>query len=183
MPPSISAAQKNLEALVTGLRGQRLTTVVYYTLSAFDDDELAVEWDFGDWHEPTMGAELSTSDGHRYSAIWNDTFGEFGIEMFPKPMDEFLGGSVAVPVSDHHRWAGLIGRKIIAADICWRHYPDTPIPVPLAIRLGFRKSTIWIAAGVSQDQGSSTNFQLGSDDVMVVFTQEMSARIGLPGPP
>ncbi len=157
---------------------------MYYTFSAIEDAALAEEWDFGDWHEPTMGVELITSAGRRYSAIWNDTFNDFGIEIFPKPMDEFLGGTVvAVPVSDHHRWTGLIGKKIIAADICWRHYPDTAIPTPLAIRLGFRKGVVWIAAGISHNQGSSTNFQLGSDDVMVVFTQEMSSQIGIPETP
>ncbi|MEU6192016.1 hypothetical protein [Nocardia sp. NPDC047038] len=51
-----------------------------------DDGRLAEEWDFGDWHEPTMGVELAFHSGRRYSAIWNNTFIEFGLEVFPKPM-------------------------------------------------------------------------------------------------
>ncbi|MGK8552930.1 hypothetical protein [Nocardia gipuzkoensis] len=166
------------------LRGQRLAEIVYYPLTIDDDGRLAEEWDFGDWHQPTMGVELITHIGYRYSAIWNNNFTEYGLEIFPKPMIDFLlvgpGGSTAVPVSDHPRWAGLLGKKIIAADICWDHDPRGTIRAPSAIRLGFRRNTVWIAAGVSVDTGSATSFWLGTDDVMVVFTPEMSKQIGIP---
>ncbi|MEU2030650.1 hypothetical protein [Nocardia amamiensis] len=85
-----------------------------------------------------------------------------------------------MPVSDHPRWDGVIGKKIIAADICWDHDPRGTIRVPSAIRLGFRSTTVWIAAGVSVDTGSAASFWLGTDDVMVVFTPEMSSQIGIP---
>jgi len=74
----------------------------------------------------------------------------------------------------------LIGKKIIAVSICWDHDPSGTIRAPSAIRLGFRSSAVWIAAGVSVDTGPATDFWLGTDDVMVVFTPEMSVRIGIP---
>lgn len=167
------------------LRGHRLADVVYYPLS-IDNEGRPDNWDFGDWHEPTMGVELITDNGHRYSAIWNNTFTEYGLEIFPRPMTDFVlggpGGSVAVPVSDHQHWAGLIGKTIIAADICWDHDPRATIRAPSAIRLGFRGSAIWIAAGIAAPPESATNFWLGTDDVMVVFTPELSAQIGIPEP-
>ena len=61
------------------------------------------------------------------------------------------------------------------------HDPSGAIGVPSAIRLGFRGSTVWIAAGCSVDAGPATSFWLGTDDVMVVFTPEMSSQIGIPG--
>lgn len=157
---------------------------MYYPLTTGDDGRLAEEWDFGDWHEPTMGVELTFRNGDRYSAIWNNTFTEYGLEIFPRPMVDFLlmapGGSVAVPVSEHPHWAGLIGKKIIAADICWDCDPSGTIRVPSAIRLGFRGTAVWIAAGRSADTGPATSFWLGTDDVMVVFTPEMSSQTGIP---
>lgn len=180
----MSGSAESLEAIVAELRGRRLADVTYYPLTIGDDGELAGEWDFGDWHEPTMGIELIFRSGHRYSAIWNNTFGEYGLEIFPKPMSGFLliapGGSVAVPVSDHPDWAGLIGKKVIAADISWNHDPGTAVRVPSAIRLGFREATVWIAAGRSAGSGPAATFRLGTDDVMVVFSPEMSLRAGIP---
>ncbi|MEU7769431.1 hypothetical protein AB0B25_30695 [Nocardia sp. NPDC049190] len=183
-PPSISPAEKHLEAVVAELRGQRLADVVYCPLAIGDDGRLAEEWDFGDWHEPTMGVELAFHSGRRYSAIWNNTVIEFGLEVFPKPMVDCLlvalGGCVVVPVSDHPHWAGLIGKKIIAADICWDHDSSGAILGPSAIRLGFRGTAVWIAAGCSVNTGSAAGFRLGTNDVMVVFTPEMSSQIGIP---
>ncbi|MEV6430878.1 hypothetical protein [Nocardia sp. NPDC051463] len=178
MSPSTSSAEKHLEAVVATLRGQRLVEVVYYPLPIDDAAPLAAGWDFGDRHEPTMGVELITDLGHRYSAIWHNTFDEYGLEIFPKSMTDFLvggpGGSAAVPVSDHPHWAGLIGREI-AAEICWDHDPNGTARVPSAIRLGF----VWIAAGCSVGTGSAASFWLGTDDVMVVFTPELASRIGI----
>ncbi|OQS13383.1 hypothetical protein B0T36_19980 [Nocardia donostiensis] len=184
VPPPIPDAEKHLEAVVAELRGQHLADVMYYPLTIGDDGRLAEKWDFGDWHEPTMGVELTFHSGHRYSAIWNNTFTEYGLEIFPKPMIDVLlvapGGSVTVPVSDHRHWVGLIGKKIIAADICWDHDPSGTIRVPSAIRLGFRGTAVWIAAGCSVDTGPATSSRLGTDDVIVVFTREMSSQTGIP---
>jgi hypothetical protein len=181
--PSISATERHAEEVVAELRGQRLAEIVYFPL-AIDDNGRPEDWDFGDWHEPTMGVELTFHSGHRYSAIWNNTFTEYGLEVFPQPMIDFLlmgpGGSVAVPVSDHPRWAGLVGRKVIAADLCWDSDPGRTIRVPSAVRLGFRGTAVWIAAGCSVDAGPATSFRLGTDDVVVAFSPEMSSRIGIP---
>ncbi|ONM46226.1 hypothetical protein B0T44_19820, partial [Nocardia donostiensis] len=58
-PPPIPDAEKHLEAVVAELRGQHLADVMYYPLTIGDDGRLAEKWDFGDWHEPTMGVELT----------------------------------------------------------------------------------------------------------------------------
>ncbi len=85
------------------------------------------------------------------------------------------GGAATGPVSDHPRWAGPIGKKIIAADICWEHDPRGTIRAPAATRLGFRRSVVWFAPGVSVDTGSATSFWFGTDDFMIIFTPEMSS--------
>ncbi len=182
-PPSISITEKHLEAVVAGLLGRRLAEVTYYPLAIGDDGQLTEKWDYGGWHEPTMGVELTLHSGHRYSAIWNNTFTEFGLKIFPKPMTDFLlvadGGSTAVSVSDHPHWSRSTGETIVAADVCWEHDPSGAIR-PSALRLGFRETTVWIAAGCSAYGESPTSFRLGTNDVMVVFTKEMSSQIGIP---
>ncbi|MEU2030649.1 hypothetical protein [Nocardia amamiensis] len=50
MPRSILTAERQLEAVVAELRGQRLAEIMYYPLTIDDDGRLAEEWDFGDWH-------------------------------------------------------------------------------------------------------------------------------------
>jgi hypothetical protein len=57
--------------------------VVYYLLTGGDDGLEVEEWDFGPWHQPTMGVELLTDDGTRSSAVWGDSFDHYGLEVFP----------------------------------------------------------------------------------------------------
>lgn len=171
--------------MVSGLRGQRLADVVYYPLATGDDGRVAEQWDYGGWHTPTMGVELITDIGHRYSAIWiwHNTFTCYGLELFRQPMTDFLTslgdpwGSVAVSVSDHPRWTGLIG-KLIHADICWDSFDATRVPT--AVRLGFGTTEVWIAAGRTADPESAVMFHLCTDDVMVVFTSEIATQAGIP---
>jgi hypothetical protein len=185
VPSSSDIAAEQLEATVAQLLGQRLADVVYYVLSEGDDGELPEEWDFGDWHVPTMGVELITESGRHYSMIWDHTFVYYALETYAKPMSEILTvgrpwGSMAVPVSAHPEWARLIGQEVVAADICWDKDTLGTIWAPASVRLGFRGSAVWIAAGRDADPGSPLEFYLWTDDVMVVFTPEMAIRAGIP---
>ena len=136
-----------------------------------------------------MGVELVTDAGRHYSAIWNNSFDTYGLEIFPEPMTKFRvsigepSGSVAVSVSDHPRWAGLVGNKLTAAAICWDEAPfDPAVQLPVAVRLNSREAAVWIVAGVA-GQGSGRSFCLGTDDVMVVFTSEVATQAGIPETP
>ncbi|MFI5717864.1 hypothetical protein [Nocardia sp. NPDC051750] len=185
MPSSSEIAAEQLEATVAQLREQHLADVVYYVLSEGDNGELPEEWDFGDWHVPTMGVELITDSGQHYSMIWDHTFTYYALETYPKPMTEILTagrpwGSMAVPVSGHPEWVKLIGQEIVTADICWAKDPLGTVREPVAVHLGLRDSAVWIIAGRPADPGAASEFSLGTDDVLVVFTPEMAARAGIP---
>lgn len=56
------------ERVAASLSGQLIVAVRYFLLSVEDGQE-PYEWDFGAWHEPTMGVELVTGDGGRFSAV------------------------------------------------------------------------------------------------------------------
>lgn len=64
----------------------------YYPLSCGDDGTEAEEWDFGTWHQLTMGVELLAEDGTRYSAVWGSNFDYYGLEIFREPMSSQLTG-------------------------------------------------------------------------------------------
>lgn len=143
------------------------------------------EWDFGTWHQPTMGVELFTDDGASFSAVWGSSFDHYGLEVFPEPMTAHLrmigepGGSAAVDVTDHPRWSSLVGRKLTCVDIAWREELEG-LRTPAAIRLCSRERPVWIAAGRPAAWPPAEDYYLGTDDVMVVFTAEFAAKVGLP---
>ncbi|MGP3916519.1 hypothetical protein [Nonomuraea sp. 10N515B] len=168
------------------LRGRRIHRVVYYPLMVGEDGCDVEEWDFGTWHQPTMGVELSTDDGACFSAVWGSSFDHFGLEVFPEPMTAHLrmigepGGSAAVDVTDHPHWSSIAGRKLTRVDIAWSQDPESDLRTPNAIRLCSREKAVWIAAGSLAEWPPTEVCHLGTDDVMVVFTAEFAAKVGIP---
>ncbi|MEV0625952.1 hypothetical protein [Nonomuraea wenchangensis] len=168
------------------LRGRRIHRIVYYPLTGGEDGCDVEEWDFGTWHQPTMGVELSTDDGACFSAVWGSSFDHFGLEVFPEPMTAHLrmvgesGGPAAVDVTDHPHWSSLVSRKLTCVDIAWCHDPGSGLRTPYAIRLCSREKAVWIAAGSPAEWPPTEVYRLGTDDVMVVFTAEFAAKVGIP---
>ncbi|MFD1543765.1 hypothetical protein [Nonomuraea guangzhouensis] len=171
------------ERTAATLRGRRIRKVVYYPLTGGEDGCDVVEWDFGTWHQPTMGVELFTDDGACFSAVWGSSFDHYGLEVFPEPMTAHLrmigepGGPAAVDVTDHPRWSSLVGRKLTCVDIAWS---QDPVRTPYAIRLCSREKSVWIAAGEPAEWPPTDVYYLGTDDVMVIFTAEFAAKVGIP---
>ncbi|MGI5486822.1 hypothetical protein [Microtetraspora malaysiensis] len=184
MSSSLTAVE--YESTVALLRGRRIQRVIYYPLMGGEDGCEVEDWDFGPWHQPTMGVELLTDDGARFSAVWGSSFEHYGLELFLEPMTAHLvaigepGGSAQVEVTDHLRWSGLIDRKLTRADIAWSEDCESGIRLPVAIRLCSRERTVWIAAGRPADRPPGEVYHLGTDDVMVIFTTEFAAKAGIP---
>lgn len=171
------------ENTARSLRGAHIARVVYYPLTGGDDGTDVEDWDFGHWHQSTMGVELVTDDAGRFSAVWGSTFGHFGLEVFPDPMARHLGvgepwGAAAMDTTDHPRWAGIVGRRVLSADIAW--CDEGKIRMPIAFRLQSAEATVWLVAGCPAEWPREDAFRLGTDDVMVVFTPELASRIGIP---
>ncbi|GLW98259.1 hypothetical protein [Microtetraspora sp. NBRC 16547] len=168
------------------LRGRRIRKVVYYPLTDGEDGRDVEDWDFGPWHQPTMGVELFTDDGACFSAVWGSSFEHYGLELFPEPMTAHLRrigepcGSAPIEVTNHPRWSSLVGRKLTRVEIVWSEDGEGGIRLPLAIRLCSRERTVWIAAGRPADWPPGEVYYLATDDVMVVFTAEFTAKLGIP---
>lgn len=184
-------AAEPLKLTVASLISQRIAAVMYAALTGGADGHEPEAWDHGDWHEPTMGCQVTTDAGAQFTLIWNHTFGCYGLEVFEQPLTDFLVDvgepwfPHAFAVDDHQRWAPLIGREIIDAEMSWIEF-EAFEPRPLWIRLDFApteqdppgrpgRDSVWIAAGCSRGQ----EFALGSDDVMVVFDQATADQVGL----
>ncbi|WP_433323155.1 hypothetical protein [Spirillospora sp. CA-294931] len=177
---------ESYERLVAGLRGGTVLTVDYFVLMTGDEGITPDEWDYGTWHEPTMGIELTMDPGVTYSATWNHTFGLYGLELYRAPMSDFLlnignpGGSARISATDHPLWAGIIATPIESCHILWSDQEYGPaIHIPEAVQLRTATGQVWIAAGRSAGDPSSGLFHLGTDDVLVAFDTETAIHAGL----
>ncbi|MFE3270823.1 hypothetical protein [Streptomyces sp. NPDC059215] len=181
-PPELTEGE--YERSIESLRGTRLVEVTYYPLSCGDDGDEIEEWDFGVWHQPTMGVGLLAEDGTQYSAVWGHSFDYYGLEVFREPMSSHLnmigqtGGTQTVVVTDHPCWSGLIGVPLVGADIIWSE-GDSGVPLPVAVELRTLAATAWLVAGRPVQWPPDGRFWLGTDDVMAVFTQETAVAVGL----
>lgn len=182
--PSPKLSKDEYERSAESLRGTRLVEVTYYPLSCGDDGKDVEEWDFGSWHQPTMGVGLLAENGTRYSAVWGHSFDYYGLEVFREPISSRLtmigqpGGTPAVVVTDHPSWSGLIGVPLVGADILWSE-SDSGLRLPLAVELRAPTATAWLVSGRPAQWPPDGRFWLGTDDVMTVFTHETAAAVGL----
>lgn len=173
------------ERTVESLRGTRLAGVTYYPLSCGDKGAEVEGWDFGAWHQPTMGVGLLAESGVHYSAVWGSSFDHHGLEIFREPMSSHLtmigqpGGPSAVAVTEHHAWSGLIGAPLVGAEIIWSE-GDSGTRLPVAVELRAPAATAWIVAGRPTHWPPDGHFFLGTDDVMTVFTPSLALAVGLP---
>lgn len=177
---------ESYERLVAGLSGRMVLKVDYFVLMTGDEGNEPDEWDYGTWHEPTMGIELTVDPGVTYSATWNHTFGHYGLELYQAPMSDRLlnignpGSSARVSVTDHPLWAGIIAAPIESCRILWSDPEHGPVTrIPEAIHLQTITGQVWIAAGRAADYPPNGRFQLCTDDVLVVFDTETATRAGL----
>jgi hypothetical protein len=140
-----------------------------------------------------MGVELFTDDNARFSIKWelsHTGYGDFLLEIVPEPMDDHLwagepGGLVPLEVTGHPRWSRLVGRKLTRIDIAWFDNPERSTESdresggsPYAIRLCSRERRVWIVA--AEERGPERTPYLGMDNIMVIFTAEFAAEIGIP---
>ena len=170
-----------LDAAAGALVGRRITGVAYYGLSA----ERSVAWDYDTWHRPVMGVELVIDDGTRYSAVWDTPFGHFSLQLSASPMSAHLalaaegGNCTRWTVQDHRRWAPLLASPVVESRLIWSaDLTDSGKTAPAALHLGFPSGSAWIIAAM--ENGDS--WWLGADEVVVAFTRDMAARIGVRDP-
>lgn len=186
MTTALSLTADSYERLVADLRGRKVVAVEYYVLLTGDEGAIPDQWDYVTWHEPTMGIELTTDDGSRYSAVWGHTFDYYGLELYPAPMREFLtnidqpGGSTRVSATDHPLWAEIISAPIESCRILWcGEDRGAATRMPEAIWLQTATGQAWIAAGRSAAYEPDGSFHLCTDDVLVIFDTNTATRAGM----
>jgi hypothetical protein len=69
---------ESYERLVADLRGRAILAVDYFVLMVGEDGADIDEWDYGTWHEPTMGVWLTLDNGVVHAATWDSTFDYYG---------------------------------------------------------------------------------------------------------
>ena len=182
--PTPKLTEDAYRSTAESLVGVRLTEVTYYPLNRGDDGTEVEEWDFGVWHQPTMGVGLLAEDGTQYSAVWGWSFDDHGLELYREPMSSQLrgigqpGGAAELVVTDHPSWSALVGVPLVGADILWSEggYGHR---LPVAVELRAPEATAWLVAGSAAQWPPEGRFYLGTDDVMTVFSSEFADSIGL----
>lgn len=173
-----SAAENRHTA--ASLSGQVITGVRYFPLT-IPGTELPAGWDFGVWHQPTMGVELVTGTGQVFSARWDD-YDEWGcgVDLFAGSVSEHLIPEARVPVdvSAHRSWAALLGTPI-SAGFLWNDFGTGRAPCPEAIVLTAGTGAAWIIAAGWEREESRTCIQLGTDDLLIIFDGDLARALGL----
>lgn len=178
--------QPQLERVVASLRGLRITGVEYALMTGGDEGgREPLTWDYGMSHEPTHGCQLTVDLGVVFTFTWGSTFGSYGLEVFDRPVEEFLVnigepcGPAVLPVGGHPRWQRLLGREIIGTELAWVDWLSgeaTPCWVRLDLDSnelsGGSLESVWIAAGRWEGDG----FLFASDDVTVIFDRAEATR-------
>jgi hypothetical protein len=180
--PSEQRSAAANEHAAASLSGRVIKQVRYFPL-ADTGTRTPMEWDFGVWHQPTMGLEVVTGTGQVFSARWNeyDEWG-FGVDLFAGPVSEHLPEEAQVPVevSGHRAWAAFLGVRV-AAGFLWNDFGSGRAPCPEAVVLSAGGATAWIiAAGWDRREGR-TCVQLGLDDLLVVFDGKLVRALGMYG--
>jgi hypothetical protein len=180
--------EEQLERTVSSLRTLRIEQVTYAVLTGGEGLLEPDEWDHHDWHEPTMGCQLTTDVGVEFTLIWNHSFGCYGLEVFDQPIDAFLArtgepaGPHIVTVGDHPLWSALLGREITGTEVVWMQWVSSQA-TPAWVRLDFAPSdrvpdeqfSVWFVAGCWREE----RFAIATDDVTVMFDKAMAEKAGL----
>lgn len=188
------ASEADCRRAADALIGQGIAGVLYVGLS-YDSTDI-VRWDFGDWHWPEAGVELSLSDGTKLHAIWDSQITHFELTLAIGPIGEAwlpLQGDPptarAWDVTHHPWWVPLIGSPVVGYDLALHAPDDPPLRVPIAVRLATVSSAVWLAAAAPRayeaacEDLTAEDVYVGHDEVIVAFTDERAQRIGLRLPP
>ena len=163
------------------LTGQRIVAVWYFLLAAGDEPKPS-EWDFGAWHQPTMGIQVATEQGGAFSAMWShyQEWG-FGVDLFDAPAAERLaagGPWCQAEVTGHPAWSPLLGRPVTVSFL-WNDFGTGKPPCPEAVKLASDSGSLWImTAGWERHEGK-LSIQLGLDDLLVIFSDKLIRALGL----
>ena len=174
-----------LERIVASLRGLRITQIDYALLTGGPDGNDILEWDYGAFHEPTMGLQLTSDIGAAFTVTWGSSFGYYSMETHDRTITDLLarigepGGPTILAVGHHPRWRHLLGREITNTEAAWIDWVSGD-PTICWIRLEFAPAdesehepeSIWIVSG----RWNQDRFHLGSDDVTVIFDRAEAAR-------
>ena len=191
-------AREAFTSKVQALEGLRIQAVDYWDIHNFGPEP--ARWDYGDWHQAVMGAQLSTDAGP-VTVTWTNTFHPYGVEVFADPIERHLVLGEADPErigpDVPSRWAPFLDSPIRKATTWWDQIGLGPstlqsgevvalarvVDVPTAIRLDFEAGHIWFLThrAIPQPPAMEGVFIPG-DEIMVVFPSEKLRDMGFEDP-
>lgn len=174
------------------LLGEVLEDVRYVGLSYENPQDL--RWDYGQWHWPEVGVELTTSSGRTFYCIWDDELVQFELRFAEGllserwlPLREDPAAQARVwNVATHRRWQPLLGSPVEGFEIVVMDLGGPPPPAPVAVRLWTTAGgVVWIVAAAPRGEAharadlDSDDVLLGHDEIIVLFSDELARNVGL----
>jgi hypothetical protein len=185
----VSTYEKCL-ATAERLVGQSLTKIVYVRL--WYEGRADFRYDYGDWHWPEVGVEVTTDQGLPFHAIWSSEVASFDMTLAVgpisdhwRPLREVPEGLHVLDVSNDGRWRPFLNRPLQDVAITTWEVGGFrgPVGVPIAVRLSVPGHSAWIVEAQPKNAMVTAleqdNFYLGMDEVIVIFGDTGAQSIGL----
>ncbi|MGB3543435.1 hypothetical protein [Rubrivirga sp.] len=174
------------EERVEALFGGRIARVRYHEIDylGLDGEPLAVPaWNGSpDFDSLDYGFELTMDDGRTYHVTWGAEFAQYGVTAQAKPLHDVSANRVW-DVSAASRWALLLGKQIVAADVFWSWFEladgSQRTEYPQDIRLTFEDDSVVYVSAYEVREGG---FRMGMMDHITVFFDEGAAESHQIGP-
>lgn len=171
------------ESALNALVGLELAGVKYFEIE-YEIQEPCYLHHASIGHFLDFGLELRMASGRYCSFLWDQTFWQYGVGLFPNEAKLELGASRHWDVTSTPEWRPFVGSSIEAARVYWS-WPEpltakemhrTYYPQDLALSFAAGEP-VYISSSRYSD-ASDTLYGM-SDDILVVFDETVARRYGV----
>lgn len=110
--------RQQFDALAQTMVGLTLAEVAYHEI-AYRQPEPNYLHQMRIGHCLDYGLELIAEDGQRFSILWDETFLQFGLGIYPHTAEKEVRNTRRWLVAKDVNWAPLIGKTITAVEVYW----------------------------------------------------------------
>ena len=171
--------REQLDALAQKMVGLKLAEVVYYEI---EDNEPGYLYKTKIGHFLDFGLDLVAEDGSYFSILWDDTFFQFGVGIYPRSAAQQIRVDRRWVVTRDPHWVPFIGKNIESAEVFWSwvdvstsESARTRIYYPQDLILTFSNNRrVYVSASQWWEESQQV---LGlSDNILVVFSDRIAAQ-------
>ncbi|QDT68220.1 hypothetical protein MalM25_11380 [Planctomycetes bacterium MalM25] len=173
--------REQFEAAIQALVGLELADVTYYEIE-YETQKRCYLHQPNIGHFLDFGVEFRMACGSYRSFLWDGTFYQYGIGLFPHKASLEVSTQRQWVVSDTREWCQFLGSSVESARVYWSWVAKSPATpeayrtyYPQDIELAFTCGKhIYLSA--SQYSDNSDSLYGMSDDILVVFDESAAKK-------